>query len=353
MKKDFSKIQFYFFLLLLLGVSIAFFWIIKPLIYPIFWAAVLAWIFHPLYKKISQHLAPHASLASFLAVQLIFLIIIIPASILTFIILRQSVELYNSSESEINVIFEKTKLLSQDFGDLSLIRFIDKTGIDWKIKIVEYTRALAGYVFSGIAGFTNGTIRFIVGFFIMLYALYYFLKDGESMIQRVFHISPLGGKSEKIISEKFTSVIRATMKGTFLVGLIQGVFAGIIFWIAGITAPLFWSLVMTILALIPSFGPALLGFPAGIVLLIQGKIWQGFFVLIFAAGFVSFLDNMIRPYFVGKDIHMHPLLVFFSTLGGLAVFGISGFVIGPIIASIFIALWTIYEHRFSKELKKN
>lgn len=353
MKKDFLKIQFYFFVLLLLGVSIAFFWIIKPLIYPIFWAAVLAWIFHPLYKKILRHLVQHASLASFFTVQLIFLIIIIPTSIFVFIILRQSIELYNTSESEINVIFEKVKIFSQEFGDLSLVHFIDRAGIDVKAKIIEYTRAISGYVFSGITGFTNSAIRFVVGFFIMLYTLYYFLKDGEQMIRRILHISPLGGKSEKVICEKFTSVIRATMKGTFLVGIIQGSFAGLIFWVAGITAPVFWGLVMTILSFLPSIGPSILGFPAGIILLIQGKIWQGFFVLIFATGFVSFLDNIIRPYFVGKDIHMHPLLVFFSTLGGLAVFGISGFVIGPIVASIFIALWTIYEHRFHKELRKN
>lgn len=353
MKKDFHAIRFYFFTALLVGVSAAFVWLIRPMLYPIFWAGILAWVFYPLYKKIYKHLLPHVSLAPFFTVVLIVLIFIIPAIGIMYVIVQQSFDLYRVSENEIGRLYLQIQELLAKFGDTSLLRIIEQDGVDWKAKVVEYTRTLASYVVSGIAGFTNTTIRFFIGFFIMLYALYYFLKDGDWMIKKILHLSPLDDKSEEIICDKFTSVIRATMRGTFLVALIQGTIGGIVFWIAGVTAPAFWALIMTIFALLPSVAPGVISFPAAVILLIQGKIWQGVFVLVFGVAFVGIVDNILRPYLVGRDIHMHPLFVFMSTIGGLFMFGISGFVIGPMIASIFLALWTIYEHRFRKELNRN
>lgn len=345
--------RFYFFALLLTAASVGFFLLIKPILYPIFWAGVIAWLFYPLYCKIQGKVFHNKSIASFITVSCILCIFIIPISGIVLLILQQSIQIYSESEKQITEIYDHIKRFSEQLGDLSFIRLLESSGVDWEEKIVGYVRALSEFIFTGLHYATNGTIRFIVGFFVMLYTLYFFLKDGEWMIKRVLHLSPLDSKSEKIIYEKFTAVIGGTLKGTFLVGLIQGVLAGVIFWIAGIIAPAFWGLIMTILALLPSVGPALLSLPAGLILLIQGKIWQGVFVLVLGVGLVSVVDNFLRPYLVGRDIHMHPLFVFFSTLGGLALFGLSGFIIGPIVASIFIALWTIYEHRFKNELEKN
>lgn len=350
MKKEFNKIKFYFFTSLLVLVSFAFFLVIKPMVYPIFWAGVLAWLFHPLYRRINNDHIHNKSLASFLTILMVILLIIIPLIGIFYIVFQQSIELYRVSESEVGRIYEKLKIFSEQYGDISFFQFIEGTGVDLKAKAIEYTRVVSGYVFSGIAGFTGSTVRFIIGFFIMLYTLYYFLKDGEWMIKKILHLSPLDDKSEKLICDKFTSVIRATMKGTFLVALIQGALGGIVLWIAGVVSPAFWALFMTIFALLPSVAPGVITFPAAIILFIQGNVWQAIFVLIFGVGLVATIDNMLRPVLVGRDIHMHPLLVFFATIGGLLVFGISGFVIGPIIASVFIALWTIYEHKFRKDL---
>lgn len=349
-KKDFEKIRFYFFTGLLIVATVSFFVVVKPMLYPIFWAGVLAWIFRPLYLKIYAHLFPHRSIASFFAVTLIVLLFIIPLSGILFLIVRQAFELYQASETQISELYARAKSLIDNFGNVELVRLMERSGVDIQQKLIEYTRLVSSFVVSGIAGFTGSAVRFFIGFFIMLYTLYYFLKDGDWMVKKILHLSPLDSKSEKIITDKFTSVIRATMRGTFLVAIIQGTIGGIVLWIAGVTAPAFWALIMTIFALLPSVAPGTITFPAAIILLIQGKIWEGVFVLVFGVVFVGIVDNILRPYLVGRDIHMHPLFIFFSTIGGLIVFGISGFVIGPILASLLIALWNIYENKFKKEL---
>jgi len=353
MKKDFEKIRFYFFLAILIAATGAFFVVVRPFVYPIFWAAVLAWLFFPLYKKLHEHLIPHKSIASLVSVTFVVLIFLVPLVALLSIVVQQSIVLYVYSEQEIGNFLVRWRSLISRFDDFAVVRLFEASGIDWQAKIVDTIRALSEYVFSGIRGFTSGTIRVVIGFFVMLYALYYFFKDGESILRKTLRLSPLDDKSERVIYDKFTSVIRATLRGTLLVALVQGILAGMVFWIAGIIAPVFWGLVMTVLALIPSIGPALLAFPAAIILLVTGKIWEGIFVLVFGVVFISLVDNLLRPYLVGRDIHMHPLLIFFSTIGGLVVFGISGFIIGPIIASIFISVWLIYEKHYKKQLDGN
>lgn len=353
MRREFQTIQFYFFIGLLVVSSVAFFIVIKPLLYPLFWAAILAWMFYPLYKKIYKHFIPHKPAAALMTITLIVLIFLVPFIMLTSLVIQQSFFIYRSSEVEISNTLEKIQQFFFNFENLSLVRFIEESGIDWREKIVESIKLTSEYIFTGIRGLTSGTIRVVVGFFIMLYALYYLLQDGEEFLKKILRLSPLGDKSEIMIYDRFTSAIRATLKGSLLVAVIQGVLSGVIFWIAGIIAPVFWGVIMTVLALIPSLGPGLLAFPAGIILLVTGKIWQGIFVLIFGVGLVSVIDNLLRPYLVGRDIRMHPLFIFFSTIGGLVVFGVSGFVIGPIVASIFIAMWSIYEDHFRINLDKN
>jgi predicted PurR-regulated permease PerM len=165
-------------------------------------------------------------------------------------------------------------------------------------------------------------------------------------------MSPLKDKHDKLLISKFTSISRATLKGTFVVGIIQSALGGIAFLIAGVPSPVIWTLVMLLFSVIPMVGTAIIWVPAGIILLIMGNIWQGVFVLAFGSLVIASIDNILRPKLVGKDTQMHPLLIFFATLGGIAVFGLPGFVIGPIIISLFVALAEIYRSEFRDQLKE-
>jgi predicted PurR-regulated permease PerM len=142
------------------------------------------------------------------------------------------------------------------------------------------------------------------------------------------------------------------LKGTIIIGVIQGSLGGIMFWIAGVPSFVIWGVIMVILSIIPAIGSGLVWAPAGIILLFTGNIWEGIFVLLFGGIFISLVDNILRPKLVGNDTEMHPLLVFFATLGGLISFGIIGFIIGPVIMALFLALWEIYGKEFKRQLNK-
>jgi predicted PurR-regulated permease PerM len=142
--------------------------------------------------------------------------------------------------------------------------------------------------------------------------------------------------------EKYTSVTRATLKGTLLIGILQGGLAGGAFAVAGIDNAVFWGTVMAVLSIIPSVGSALVWIPAAIILIAQGSVAAGIALLAFCGIVVGSLDNVLRPILVGKDTKMHELMIFFGTLGGIMMFGIAGIFIGPLIASLFVTIWELY-----------
>jgi predicted PurR-regulated permease PerM len=187
----------------------------------------------------------------------------------------------------------------------------------------------------------------------MIYTLFFFLKDGKRMLTRLMHLCPLGDVYEEMLYQRFTSTARATLKGTIIIGTIQGTLGGILFAITGIEGALIWGILMILLSLIPGIGSAIIWLPAGIIMLGLGNIWQGVTILAVGMFVISLIDNILRPALVGKDTQMHPILILFSTLGGIAFFGISGFIIGPVITALFLAVVSIYEHYYKRELQDN
>jgi len=197
----------------------------------------------------------------------------------------------------------------------------------------------------------QNTFRVMVLSFVMLYILFFLLRDGPKLEKRLVEILPLGDVKERRLFKKFTSTTRATIKGTFVIAIIQGTIGGILFLIAGVGAPLLWGALMGVLSVIPAVGPAVIWIPVGILLLLSGSVWQGVLVLIGGAAIISLVDNILRPILVGKDTQMPDVVILLSTLGGLTLFGISGFIIGPIIAAFFLAMWQMFEEEFRTELK--
>jgi len=187
-----------------------------------------------------------------------------------------------------------------------------------------------------------GTVNFVFMLFILLYAMFFFLVDGHKLLEKILYYIPLEDADERLLLNRFTSVSRATLKGTIVIGIIQGGLAGSALAVAGIPSAVFWGTVMVVLSIIPGIGTALVWGPAAMILAAQGHWGAAGGLVVFCGLVVGSVDNLLRPRLVGKDTEMHDLMILLSTLGGIGLFGFIGFVIGPIIAALFVTIWDIY-----------
>ena len=195
----------------------------------------------------------------------------------------------------------------------------------------------------------KGTANFVVSLFVMLYLLFFFLRDGAALAKRIKDAIPLPAEQKRALFTKFTVVIRAMFKGTLLVAALQGALGGLIFWFLGIHAPVLWGVVMGLFALLPAVGAAIVWVPTAIYFLATGAIWEGIVLIAFGAFVIGLVDNLLRPFLVGKDTELPDYVVLISTLGGIAIFGLNGFVVGPVIAAMFIAVWDIFSEQATED----
>ena len=187
----------------------------------------------------------------------------------------------------------------------------------------------------------QNTFDFIVDLFIVLYLLFFLLRDGDQLFRRIKEALPLRFEQQRALFEKFAAVIRATVKGNIVVAVVQGVLGGLIFWFLGVHAPVLWAVLMAFLSLLPAVGAGLVWLPVAIYFLVTGSTWQGLLLIAFGVLVIGLVDNVLRPLLVGKDTKMPDYVVLIATLGGMAIFGLNGFVIGPLIAAMFMAVWDI------------
>jgi predicted PurR-regulated permease PerM len=236
---------------------------------------------------------------------------------------------------------------------LASLPFHDQLAAHWNTLVKQASEATAGLskaLVGGVSSVTLGMVSFIFLTFVFLYSLYFFLLDGRALLARILYYLPLNARDERLLLERFTSVTRATLRGSLLIAILQGTLAGIAFAVAGIPNAVFWGALMAILSTIPNVGAALVWVPAVGVLIVQGDTTTGLGLAAFCALVVGSLDNVLRPILVGKDTKMHELLIFFSTLGGIFMFGFPGLFIGPVIASLFVSIWEIYGVEFADVL---
>jgi predicted PurR-regulated permease PerM len=202
--------------------------------------------------------------------------------------------------------------------------------------------ASSRFVATQALGIGQNAFDFIVNLFVMLYLLFFLLLDGEELTRRIKNAVPLPADRQRALVDKFTAVIRATVKGSVSVALVQGALGGLIFWFLGIHAALLWAVVMAVLSLLPVVGTALVWLPVAIYFLVTGARWQSLVLIAYGVLVIGLVDNLLRPILVGKDAKMPDYVVLVSTLGGIEVFGFNGFVIGPVIAAMFMAAWDIF-----------
>lgn len=346
---EFKKYNIYFLFFLLAVITSLAFFVFKPFLIAVLIAIVLTVILQKPYNFFLRITGKRKNLSA-LATSLLGVLIFV--SVIVFIVglvANEVTNLYQASISgqdygnKISLFLEKTQN-AKLFNSLQLGNVLSPENV------TKAASKAGQWALLVIQSVYQGTVHFIFLAFVIFFTLYYLLMEGKKVMKRVMYLSPLKNKHERILIKKFVSISRATIKGTLIVGSVQGLLGGVLFAVVGIPSAGVWGIVMAALSLIPMLGSSIVWFPAGLILLLIGDTWQGIVVFVVGFGLISIIDNFLRPKLVGKDTQMHPLVVFFSTLGGISLFGIVGFIIGPIIAALFLSLWDIYAVEFKQQL---
>lgn len=339
-----KKLQNAFFIGLLMLVSVGFFWLLRGFFQPIFWAATIGIMFRPVQHFLECKFGGRASLAAVVTVVLIFFTVLMPALLVA-----------SAVANEATTIFGMIQRGEIDPG--ALLRWVQEQlprlteraeliGIDvseWPAKLSA--AAIKGSQFIGQLALSAGqnVATFFVMFFLMLYLLFFVLRDGDRMLDAIILALPLGDERERALFAKFAEVSRATIKGTVLIGLVQGFLGGLMFAILGVTGAVFWGVVMVILSVLPLVGASIVWIPVAIFLAAGGAWIKALILTVFGVLVIGLIDNLLRPLLIGRDTKMPDYIILLSSLGGLSLFGISGFVIGPVIAALFLSVWVMFQ----------
>lgn len=332
------------FLLLTAAVSLAFALVLQPFFDAVFWAAVLAIVFMPLQRRLVRRLHQRRNLAAALTLLLCLVAVILPLALVSSLLVRQAALVYEALQAgriDVGGYLEQGVRVLPGW----LERLLERHGFTHLTTLRE---RLSGFAMQGsrflvtqAVAVGQNTARFLTGFVIMLYLLFFLLRDGDALVARIRHALPLSLRQKELLFSNFTAVIRATIKGNFVVAAVQGALGGLIFAFLGIQGAALWGAVMAFLSLLPAVGAALVWAPVALYFLFTGSLWQGLMLIAFGMLVIGLIDNLLRPLLVGKDTRMPDYVVLLATLGGLALFGMSGFIIGPVIAALFIATWSL------------
>ncbi len=326
-------------------VTIAMIWITAPFYGAILWALVAAIVFGRINQKIAAKMPKHRNSSALLTLLLVIAIVVAPAVALGSLLIDQALETYARIEAQ-----------QIDFGQMlgavwtAMPDFIKdmlaRMGFD---NIAAVQQRLTSFLTTGLrmaAGqaltFGQGAFTFIVGLGIMLYLTFFLLRDGDELQRRIGDRIPMRPQQRRDLFDKFATVIRATIKGSIVVAIVQGLIGGITFAALGVEAAVLWGVVMGFMSLLPAVGTGIIWVPVAIYLFATGQILEGSILVGVGVLVIGMVDNVLRPILVGQDTRMPDWVVLISTLGGISVMGINGFVVGPVIAALFIAAWDIF-----------
>jgi len=332
------------------AISAVFLTMIHQFLMPIFMAGLVSAMASPAHKWITRRIGGRENIGSVLTVLAVVFLILGPLAILVSIVVAQAISVGQSVTPFVQGLINEPTVMS---------KFLEKTPyyeqiLPYRDLIIEKAGEAVGnittFLINSLSSVTRLTVNAIFGSIIMLYTMFYFLTMGDTLLQKILYFLPLRDKDERRLLGHFTSVARATIKGTLIIGVMQGTICGFSFFLADVEGPVFWGTVMAVTSIIPAFGTAIVWVPALVILALTGHI-SGVIILLVGCGAIAGnLDNVVRPRLVGKDTEMHDLYILFSTLGGISMFGILGIIIGPIIAALFITTWEIYGDSFKEYL---
>jgi predicted PurR-regulated permease PerM len=335
---------------LIIFISAIFLTMIRSFLMAIFMAGIFSALTYPIFKRIEHRLGHHRSLAAIGTLLLIIMVILIPLGALTGIVTNQAIKVGQTVTPWIQKQINQPNAFSDLFRRLPYYKEIAPYKAQILQKAGEAIGGISRILINSLSSGAIGAIQFFMTIAILLYTMFFFLLDGPKLLNKILYYLPLEDDDERQLLMKFTSVTRATIKGTLVIGIMQGTMAGLAFWVAGIPSAVFWGTIMAVLSIIPGVGTALIWIPAAIFLAAAGSYLKAIGLIVFCGLVTGSVDNLLRPILVGKDTQMHELMIFFGTLGGIIMFGVVGMIIGPIVAALFVTLWEIYGIAFKEIL---
>lgn len=332
-------------LLLLAAVSAAMLWILLPFYGTILWGTTLALLVAPLYRRLLPRMKQRRTPAALLTVVTMLLLVVLPAVLIALALAREAAVLFEQIQSG---ELKPTPYFRGVFEALpaGITSWLDRFGMSnfnaLQQRLTEVLSQGSQFIATQALGVGQVTFDFVVQLFITMYLAFFLIRDGDGLARSLRRAIPLAPAHRQELVGKFAVVIRATVKGNLLVAALQGLLGGLAFWFLGVKAALMWAVLMGFLSLLPAVGAALVWGPVALYFLLSGEIWQGLALTAWGVLVIGLVDNLLRPLLVGKDTRLPDYLVLITTLGGMSVFGINGFVLGPAIAAMFVAVWHIY-----------
>ena len=339
-----------FLLLLCVVISALFFKMISGFINSLLLAAILAGLSNPLYRQILKLFKGHRAVASAVTMLIVVFVVLLPASAFLTILVGEAISMTGQVVPWVEQQVREPSEIDRWVQGLPYLEQLQPFQDQIIAKLGQLASNVGTFLINSLAATTRGTAIFFFHLFVMLYAMFFFLMDGPKILDKILYYMPLSAEDEQRMVERFVSVTRATIKGTLVIGIVQGGLAGIAFAVVGIDGAVFWGTIMAILSIIPGIGTALVWVPAVVYLVATGHMGAAIGLFIWCAAVVGTVDNVLRPWLVGKDTKMPDLLILLGTLGGLLVFGATGIIIGPIIAALFVTVWDIYGTAFKDVL---
>ena len=333
------------FLLLVVIVTVLFGWILWPFFGAVFWGVVMAILFTPVYRRLVPKLGGRRTPAALVTLALILVMVVLPTVLIAAGIVREATAVYarmQSGELNLPLYFSQVLAALPDW----VTALLDRVGVgnlnEMQARVVASLQQISQFVGTQALNLGQNTLDIVISFFVMLYLMFFLLRDGAGLSRRVRDAAPLNDAHKRELGAKFATVVRATVKGNVLVAIAQGTLGGIAFAFLGIHAALLWAVLMAFLSLLPAVGAGLIWGPVALYFLATGAVAKGVILIAYGVLVIGLVDNVLRPILVGKDTKMPDYVVLISTLGGMALFGINGFVIGPVIAAMFISVWDLY-----------
>ncbi|MDZ7860128.1 MAG: AI-2E family transporter [Candidatus Krumholzibacteriota bacterium] len=339
-------------IVILFLVSGLFLAVVRSFLVSILLASTLVTLLYPIYKKIQVFTHGRNSTASIITCFMLLLCLFLPMVFLALHVADQAVDLYENARPRAAELLEgEESQIVKWFKGLRFYGWMKLDSIDWQETLQKVAGKTGAVSASVINKTSKGLFDLLTSFFVIFLTMFFFFRDGERILSRLKYLSPLKDEYERLIFKRFVEISRATVRGTFLIGLIQGAAGTLILLFFGFKSWLLLGVIMAIFSIIPVVGAWIILIPAGAIRIFTGDIWQGVVIVILTGLVVSTVDNLLRPRLVGRETGMHDLLVFFSTLGGISVFGISGFIVGPVIAALFLTVVEIWGEEFASSLK--
>ncbi|MCX6178780.1 MAG: AI-2E family transporter [Chlorobiales bacterium] len=342
-------------LLIVLFISAIFFAMIRYFLMVIVLAAIFSALAMPVFNRFDRWFRGRKSLSAAMTLFTLFLIVFIPLAVLLSIVIEQASRIGSVALPWIQHQFKEPAAFNEQLRTLPFYAELEIYRENILQKAGEFADKAGSLFLNSVSSFTYSAVNDLFLLFIFLYTMFFFLKDGQKILAKVLSFLPLTETDQHRLLDKFLSVTRATIKGSMVIGILQGSLAGLALHLAGIESAIFWGTMMSVISVLPIIGSGLIWFPAVLYLAATGHYPQALGVLLFCVLVVGQIDNIIRPILVGRDTQMHELLIFFGTLGGIGLFGVFGVIMGPIIAALFMTVWEMYGETFSSfltEIKK-